>query len=105
MFGRTLLLLTVALLAGCCTPPKPEVIIQYKTIVVAPADNLLVDCDIKEPPYEIDYVALPNWTLKEGILVDLNAINTANLGKCNVRWKNLREWKAKQLELYKDKTP
>lgn len=102
---RILLLLTVLLLAGCCTPVKPEPEIRYKTVIVAPADNLLVDCDITPPPAIDYYVGLPSWTLKEGVLVDSKEESIKDAIKCNVRWKALREWKAKQLEIYKDKNP
>lgn len=100
-----IILLSVLALVGCASPPKPEPEIRYKTVVVSPADNLLVDCDIKAPPMVDDYLGISQWTNKEEVLVDLDAANMKNIIACNVRLKNLREWKAKQLEMYKDKTP
>lgn len=105
---KTLLLivgfLVSFLISGCATNPSvPE--IRYKTKVVAPEDNLIVDCDIEPPMVVKDYVAIPNYVSKEGVLVDLNEKNMVNLQKCNERWKALREWKAKQLQIYKDEKP
>jgi hypothetical protein len=100
-----IILLSLFTLVGCSTTPKPEPEIRYKTVVVAPADNLLVDCNIKAPPLPEDYPGTETWTKKEGVLVDLNEANMKNIIDCNVRLKALREWKIKQLEIYKDKTP
>lgn len=97
--------LSALALVGCASTPKPEPEIRYKTIVVAPADNLLADCGIKSPPLADDYLKIDQWTKKEEVLVDLTEGNMKNLIACNIRLKALREWKAKQLEIYKDKTP
>lgn len=101
---RSLLLLILAglVLSGCATT-QPEPIIKYKTIVIAPEDALLVDCEVSAPPVIKDYLALPNWTLKEGVLVDLNQKQMTDAITCNVRMEKLRAWKAEQLKLYEDK--
>ena len=99
----TILLLSLLVLAGCATPTPPDPIIKIKTVVIAPEDNLLLDCDVQVPPVIKDYIALPDWQLKEGVLVDMNEKNLFNLNVCNIRFKKLREWKAQQLLLYTDK--
>lgn len=101
---RTLLFLLFAgfILSGCATT-QPEPVIQYKTIVIAPEDSLLLDCDMEPPPVIEDYLKLPEWTLKEGILIDMSQKQMVNITKCNIRLKNLRAWKAEQLKLYRDK--
>lgn len=101
---RSLLLVILAglILSGCATT-QPEPIVKYKTIVIAPEDALLVDCKIEPPPVIDDYLKLPEWTMKEGVLVDMSQKQIGNLNDCNIRMKNLRAWKAEQLKLYQDK--
>jgi hypothetical protein len=108
---------TAMMLAGCDTLPKaPTVITQH--IVVAPADNLLVNCEVTPPPAKATYVAAtpginPNISLqkdsayyqalyvkkikeleaREGQLSDLAMHQYQNLDACNKRLQQLREWK------------
>lgn len=61
-----------------------------QTTLIVPPDSLLTDCVFVKPP-SIDPTA------------QTKAYNaqTINLGKCNAKIKELREWKAKQQEVYK----
>lgn len=54
-------------------------------MVLAPPDSLLIDCPIDKPPSSLDKPALVNaWNSQ-----------TINLGNCNVKLGELREWKTK----------
>lgn len=93
-----LLVLTVCtVLSGCQTTPPPEIQIRYQNVVLAVPDDLIVDCKITPPPLVVDYMALPTWSDKEGVLVESDAANIENLGACNVQWANVRKWKAKSV--------
>lgn len=100
-----LLLLACVSLSGCFATTQPEPITKYKTIVLAPEDALLVDCDVEPPPGVTDYVKLQDWAQKEGVLIDMSQKQLMNLINCNIRLKNLRAWKAQQLKLYEEKKP
>jgi hypothetical protein len=89
-----LLLLSLACtaLSGCQTT-APDVQIRYQQVATLPPDDLLVDCDKTAPPNVEDYMALPTWSDKEGMLVDNISLGIEAMGKCNKRWFNLRKWK------------
>lgn len=59
-------------------------------IVIAPPDALLTKCLFVKPPAvnAVDMTKAYN-------------AQTINLGKCDKKLKALREWKQKQLEIYK----
>lgn len=101
---------------GCATHPEPVVI--TKNVVIAPADNLLVNCDVTAPPAKSAYLKTsdginPNQTLqkddafylaeyaktiqtlqeRERLLTEHALKQYQNLDTCNKRWKALREWK------------
>lgn len=123
----TLLILT---LTGCCTPQS---IVKIEHVLVAPDDNLLVDCDIEAPPskdlylkdYSIGTVmakpalaysddvylsqytrALKNAEGREAALTKVMLRNYSNQDVCNRRLKKLREWKAASVKaLSTDKPP
>lgn len=101
----TSLMFVCLILSGCCTPVTPEPITKYKTIVIAPEDALLADCDVEPPPGVTDYVKLKEWADKEGVLIDMSQKQMVNLINCNIRLKNLRAWKVQQLKLYEEKKP
>ncbi len=84
-------------LTGC----SPKIIKETRTEVVAPEDSMLVDVPSEPPPNMKDYVGL-RYLDKEEILIDKYRIQTQNIEKANARFQSLREWKAKQLELYQD---
>jgi hypothetical protein len=92
-----LLLLSLASLSltGCGTTAPPEVQVRYQQVAVMPDDDLLVDCDHTRPPNIDDYLALPTWTDKEGMLTDNISVHIDAMGKCNIRWDQLRKWKVK----------
>lgn len=57
IFVPLLLLWSCLFLGGCSVlKPQPEVRIQH--VLVAPQDNLLVDCDIAPPPTKSDYLGM-----------------------------------------------
>ena len=94
----SLLLLSSACLSliGCgTTQPDVQVQVRYQQVAVMPDDDMLVDCDHTPPPRLDDYLALPTWTDKEGMLVDNISVHIDSMGKCNIRWDQLRKWKVK----------
>lgn len=58
--------------------------------MIAPPDALLVKCKYVKPP-ELSHVAMTKAYNAQVI----------ELGKCDNKLKALREWKAKQMEIYK----
>ena len=57
IFVPLLLIWSCLFLGGCSLlKPAPEVRIEH--IVVAPSDNLLVECDITPPPAKSDYLGM-----------------------------------------------
>lgn len=53
--------------------------------VLVPPDSLLIDCPIDKPPADLQTPTLVNaWNAQ-----------TINLGNCNVKLGELREWKTK----------
>jgi len=104
-------------LAGCSTVPT---VVKVQHVLVAPADNLLVDCDIAPPPKKVTYLnfePLPSSSITENVALQfkelqaryikalssdaeqerlLSAALMANYkyqGECNARLKALRDWK------------
>lgn len=116
--------LFLAMLVSGCGVFKPAPEIRYEHIVVAPQDNLLVDCDVEAPPVKSLYLsgitlqmeappappdalvyqsefhlqqyvmALRNAGRRETLLTDLANAQYKNVDVCNQRWAKLREWKA-----------
>lgn len=82
-------------LTGCATT-DPKVI--YKTEVVAPDDNLLVDCDVQEPPNKEEYIAATPKD-REKMLVDKISLMMKDGFTCNKRFETLRKWKADSLRV------
>jgi hypothetical protein len=101
-----------------CATHQPDPVVITKNVVIAPADNLLVDCDVAPPPAKAAYVKTagginPNQTLqkddayyltqyantikvlqeRERLLTEHALKQFQNLDTCNKRWKALREWK------------
>lgn len=89
----TIILAAVAL-TGCGTTPTAP---QYKTVVIAPDDNQLVDCLVVEPPEKAAYVAATPKE-REKLLIDLADKQMKNSFLCNDRWAKVRQWKKQQLE-------
>ena len=120
-------LLLAVFITGCSTP---QTIVKVEHVLVAPADNLLVDCDIEPPPVKADYLkaydstvstekltiandvaltqynkALHQASYREQQLTTVSMKNYRNAGICNARWKALRQWKldvTKELGASKD---
>lgn len=62
-----------------------------------PSDVQLLDCVIAPPP-ETEYYLLVDADQKEKVLTDNIRTHIANQKLCNVRWKELRQWKKDQQE-------
>ena len=84
----------VLLLSGCA---NVEYRVQYKTKIVMPADDLLVDCNKSEPPNKDEYIK-SNMSDREKALFNYSFKQTDNIQKCNLRWKSLRELKSKTIK-------
>jgi hypothetical protein len=92
------------LTASSCDPT-----IVYRTTLLAPGDNLLVDCDIHAPPPKQVYKAAGESDtreeaadVREMLLTTTIVTQYKDLGVCNGRWKALRDWKARQEQLQKE---
>lgn len=100
-----LALAAAALLAGCGT----QTVTVYKTSLISPPDNLLLDCPVAVPPDGATYKAAGEGVTheqaadkREQMLFEHAAAQMANIGSCNVRLKALRDWKQRQEQLQKD---
>lgn len=74
---------------------------KYKTVLVVPEDDQLVDCVINPPP-ERAAVERANLVERSEIHADAWLDQTGSLIKCNDRWGSLREWKRRQIEAAKE---
>ena len=117
IFACFLFVFCFALLTGCTSVP----VVKVNHVLVTPADNLLVDCDIAPPPKKVEYLnfaVMPSdltasdvvaqfKELQQRYITSLNSdaeqerqltatlmANYKYQGECNARWKALREWKA-----------
>jgi hypothetical protein len=118
-----LFVLVAIFLTGCVTTKE---VVRVEHIVVAPQDNLLVDCDVQAPPTAEQFLrglapepAPPQFTLVQEQLMpfelyvkmlrtaedrghlqtELNLKNYQYLDTCNQRWAKLREWKVEAMKL------
>lgn len=96
------------LLSGCATT---EPIVIYKTVVLAPDDNLLTDCDPAPPPAREVYLAQQptlgeTLATREALQYKMNQAQLSVVAKCNAEKKALRDWKQKATQVLKnsDKT-
>lgn len=98
----SIIALTCLALTGCAaTPPKPEILIQYKNVPVLPPDDFLKDCTPTPPPTVEEYLA-GDWQKKEALLMQSYQKSTGQIILCNVERKNLRAWKEEQVRLFND---
>ena len=91
--------LSALLLYGCCNTPP---IIITNTKVIAPDDNLLLDCIILSPPNKLDYI---NATMKqrEEMLISYSGNLMNNSFICNKKFAALREWKLNSVNVVNKK--
>jgi len=94
--------LALTFLLVACQTVKPEPEIRYKTVVIAPPDSLLLDCEQTQPPDLDTYATIPTYEVKEGVLVEVIKNQITRMTECNIRIRNLREWKAEKLKLYEE---
>lgn len=106
--SKTALCALAALALTGCGFLNPPVTV-FRTTVIAPGDSLLVDCDSDEPParelYKGAGIAVSREEAadkREEQLTSFSMAQTKHIAKCNSRWKELREWKVKQLQIQKD---
>lgn len=92
---KTLVVIFTALLiSGCATV---EYRVQYKTKIIMPADDLLVNCNKAEPPNKTEYIK-SNMSDREEALFDYSFKQTSNIQTCNLRWQALRNLKSKTIK-------
>lgn len=92
LFSKSCVICIGALVAGCATE------IRYVDRPVLPEDAWIVDCMVAPPPSVL--VSRQSSEEKKLILMtDAYNGQTSNVLDCNNRWKSLREWKQKQIEL------
>jgi len=100
MYKVIIAILVAISLTGCgLLPTKTE----YSTKVLTPDDNMIMDCNITEPPSKADYAAA---TQKEREIILTKYINNLLNYKivCNKRLQRVREWKVDVLKI-DTKTP
>ena len=88
-FVRRILMVVVFLLLLCSCSTQPTVV-EVRTIVLAPPDDLLTLC-IPERVKEDTVRALAHGYV----------VNTYEVWKCNSRLENIRKWIDQQQEIYK----
>lgn len=93
MIKTLLTLLVLVSLTGCLGTVQPVVVVR--TEVIAPDDDLLVNCPLQEPPEPYTY-RTSNADEKELMLTRAYTGSTGKLVSCNARWAALRKWKADQ---------
>lgn len=84
------LLMIVVFLLLLCSCSTPRTVVEVRTIVLAPPDDLLTLC-IPERVKEDTVRALAHGYV----------VNTYEVWKCNSRLENIREWIEQQQEIYK----
>ncbi|WP_174999328.1 hypothetical protein [Rugamonas aquatica] len=85
------------LLSGCASAPPAAPI--YKTVLIAPDDNLLGDCTVGAPPGQEAYKAA-SMKQREEMLVDVIDKGYRNAFLCNERWQKVRQWKLLEMKNY-----
>jgi hypothetical protein len=83
--------------------PKPEVVTDYRTIIIVAPTELTTDCEIQEPPTIDEYSKAASWDIKEKLLFATINQNYKNAIDCNTQMGSLRVWGDKQIKLYSDK--
>jgi len=71
--------------------------------LISPPDNLIMNCLIEPPPPVEAYMAAQLQD-RERMLFDTSMQQFKNAGTCNIRLKELRDWKVKQEAIYNTKT-
>lgn len=79
---------------------KIETVVEYHHILVAPPEELIQNCIVVQPPIPEVYLGAPDWSAKEGILVENILESQKQAMICNTRIDGLRVWKAEQAKIY-----
>lgn len=95
------LLCCLLVLEGCAATP-PSII--YKNILIAPPENLLINCLVVAPPDAADYTAA-SLQERERLLYTLSINQFKNIYLCNTQLSALRNWKQEQTTLYTTVAP
>jgi hypothetical protein len=102
--------LVTLMLAGCFTKEVIKEVPVYRTqyIVVAPTDIQLKTIASAPPPNKQLYLSLSddtqaNWLKKEDLLKTSYIMQTDSLRQCNATLEEVKSWRDKQLQLYKNK--
>lgn len=86
-------------LSGCFSTPHVRPVLVNKNILISPEAHMLEDCVLSEPPDTALYLG-STWTVREDILMKNIQAHSNSVILCNIRWKNLREWKTKQEKIF-----
>jgi hypothetical protein len=81
---------------------KIEMVTEYRNTLIAPPDDLLVNCEVMIPPTEEVYLGLETWTAKEALLFKALSDSQKKSILCNTRLDSLRVWKEDQIKIYAD---
>src|SRR4051794_26085915 len=97
ILNAILMALTLAVLAGCATPPEPQERITYRFVRVPM--EMTEKVAVKAPPDPVYYSQLP-WDKQEALLMDLIQSQTTALGVCNIRLGGISKWSDRQALIY-----
>lgn len=104
MFLLSVIFLTF-ILSGCdpnLHRRDPEIVYKTKTVLITPEDALLKNCSVPKPIVKKEYLNL-SLNDKESYLSGLTVELYSKIDECNADKKSLRDWKSRQIDLYKDK--
>lgn len=99
-----LFIVFILLLSGCSflgSKPIEQVIVKPKTYVVVPDDSFIDQCQVTKPTPVVEYIEKVAKD-KESYFADYAKALIIDLELCNQKLTSLREWKVKQLDIYKD---
>ena len=96
---KIVIALLVAILAGGCACPTPQVVVKTEHVLVVPSPELTQPCTVTAPPDKETYINSSSAD-KEKMLFLLSSDLYSNLKECNNHWANLNQWYTDQGKIY-----
>lgn len=91
---RWMLLLSTMLMVACTTT-QPEVVVEHRTMLIAPPSAMLAPCEV-EPPPEQDLFMRADEVATINMLRIAWIKQTSRLDQCNTKLGVIRQWSAEQ---------